>query len=97
MKGYGPQCAEEKHMLYKLTRILNFNGEDVSEPYNPSAQSSRAFALSEGFYSPEIRGDFGAGLLDVHSMDDIELLSDVCMLANHFKAIFLDNIGKDRF
>ncbi|KAL0376442.1 UNVERIFIED_CONTAM: Kinesin-like protein KIN-13A [Sesamum calycinum] len=27
-----------------------------------------AFAPSEGFYSPEFRGDFGAGLLDLHSM-----------------------------
>ncbi|KAL6522841.1 Kinesin-like protein KIN-13A [Orobanche hederae] len=74
--GYGPQSAEEKQRLFKLMRNLNFNGETVSEPYTPSAQSSGAFAPSEGFYSPEFRGDFGAGLLDLHSMDDTELLSD---------------------
>ncbi|XP_051127853.1 kinesin-like protein KIN-13A [Andrographis paniculata] len=76
MQGYGPQSAEEKQRLFKLMRNLNFNGEAVSEPYTPSAQSSGAFAPSDGFYSPEFRGDFGAGLLDLHSMDDTELLSD---------------------
>ncbi|KAL0388793.1 UNVERIFIED_CONTAM: Kinesin-like protein KIN-13A [Sesamum radiatum] len=76
MQGYAPQSAEEKQRLFKLMRNLNFNGETVSEPYTPSAQSSGAFAPSEGFYSPEFRGDFGAGLLDLHSMDDTELLSD---------------------
>lgn len=80
MKGYGPQSAEEKQRLFKLMRNLNFNGDSVSEPYTPTptAQSSGAFAPSDGYYSPEFRGDFGAGLLDLHSMDDTELLSDVC-------------------
>lgn len=77
MKGYGPQSAEEKQRLLKLMRNLNFNGETVAEPYPQIAQSSNAFAPSEGFYSSEFRGDFGAGLLDLHSMDDTELLSEV--------------------
>ncbi|KAG6431184.1 hypothetical protein SASPL_109261 [Salvia splendens] len=78
MQGYGPQSAEEKQRLFKLMRNLNFNGETVSEPYTPTptAQSSGAFTPTEGYYSPEFRGDFGAGLLDLHSMDDTELLSD---------------------
>lgn len=58
-------------------RNLNFNVETGSEPYTPTAQSSTAFSASESFYSPDFRGDFGAGLLDLHSMDDMELLSDV--------------------
>lgn len=80
MKGYGPQSAEEKQRLFKLMRNLNFNGETVSEPYTPTptAQSSGPFTPTEGYYSPDFRGDFGAGLLDLHSMDDTELLSDVC-------------------
>ncbi|XP_056684060.1 kinesin-like protein KIN-13A isoform X2 [Spinacia oleracea] len=53
-------------------RNLNFNGESGSEPYTPTGQSVSA----EGFYSPEFRGDFGAGLLDLHAMDDTELLSE---------------------
>ncbi|XP_073276052.1 kinesin-like protein KIN-13A [Primulina huaijiensis] len=76
MQGYGPQSMEEKQRLFKLMRNLNFNGETVSEPYNPSAQSSGPFAASDGYNSPEFRGDFGAGLLDLHSIDDTELLSD---------------------
>lgn len=77
LKGYGAQSAEEKQRLFKLMRNLNFNGESGSEPYTPTAQTSSGAAVSDGFYSPEFRGDFGAGLLDLHAMDDTELLSEV--------------------
>lgn len=60
-------------------RNLNFNGESTSESYTPTAQTSAAMPSSEGFFSPEFRGDFGAGLLDLHAMDDTELLSEVCL------------------
>ncbi|KAM0962708.1 hypothetical protein ACFX14_021819 [Malus domestica] len=75
MQGYGAQSAEEKQRLLKLMRNLNFNGESGSEPYTPTAQSSGGAAL-DGLYSPEFRGDFGAGLLDLHAMDDTELLTE---------------------
>ncbi|KAM0984929.1 hypothetical protein ACFX13_012474 [Malus domestica] len=75
MQGYGAQSAEEKQRLFKLMRNLNFNGESGSEPYTPTAQSLGG-AASDGLYSPELRGDFGAGLLDLHAMDDTELLSE---------------------
>ncbi|KAK4256614.1 hypothetical protein QN277_006317 [Acacia crassicarpa] len=76
MQGYGAQSAEEKQRLFKLMRNLNFNGESGSEPYSPSAQTFGGVAASDGFSSPEFRGDFGAGLLDLHAMDDTELLSE---------------------
>ncbi|KAL3505728.1 hypothetical protein ACH5RR_031110 [Cinchona calisaya] len=76
MQGYGAQSAEEKQRLFKLMRNLNFNGEPGSEPFTPTAQSLGGFSAADGFYSPEFRGDFGAGLLDLHSMDDTELLSE---------------------
>ncbi|EPS57740.1 hypothetical protein M569_17077, partial [Genlisea aurea] len=76
VQGYGPQSAEEKQRLIKLMRNLNFNGENAYEAYTQNAQSSTAFPPSDGFHSPEFRNDFGAGLLDLHSMDDTELLSD---------------------
>ncbi|WCJ23488.1 P-loop containing nucleoside triphosphate hydrolases superfamily protein [Euphorbia peplus] len=79
MQGYGAQSAEEKQRLFKLMRNLNFNGESGSEPYTPNAQTSAGIAASDGFYSPEFRGDFGAGLLDLHAMDDTELLSEHVM------------------
>lgn len=53
-------------------RNLNLNGES-SESYTPTA----AMPSSEGFFSPDFRGDFGAGLMDLHAMDDTELLSEV--------------------
>ncbi|XP_010269545.1 PREDICTED: kinesin-like protein KIN-13A [Nelumbo nucifera] len=77
MQGYGAQSAEEKQKLFKLLRNINFNGESGSEPYTPPAQSSGT--ATDGFYSPELRGEFGAGLLDLHAMDDTELLSEHVM------------------
>ncbi|XP_060197765.1 kinesin-like protein KIN-13A isoform X1 [Lycium barbarum] len=77
MQGYGEQSMEEKQRLLKLMRNLNFNGESASEPYTPTTQSSGEIGVSEGFYSPDFRGDIGAGLLDLHSMDDTELLSEL--------------------
>ncbi|KAF7036440.1 hypothetical protein CFC21_047105 [Triticum aestivum] len=80
MQGYGPQSIEEKQKLYMLLRSLNFNGESasapISEPYTPTTQSFSGGPPIDGFYSPELRGEFGAGLLDLHAMDDSELLSE---------------------
>lgn len=56
---------------------MNFSGESVSESYTPTALS---MGQQDGSYSPEIRGEFGAGLLDLHAMDDSELLSEVWYL-----------------
>ncbi|MED6144942.1 Kinesin-like protein KIN-13A [Stylosanthes scabra] len=85
MQGYGAQSAEEKQRLFKLMRNLNFNGESGSEPYTPTAQMLGGVALSDGPYSPpDFRGDFGAGLLDLHAMDDTELLSEE-VLAESFE------------
>ncbi|XP_023743709.1 kinesin-like protein KIN-13A [Lactuca sativa] len=76
MQGYGAQSAEEKQRLFKLMRNLNFNGESGSEPFSPTTQGSGGIGASDGFYSPDFRGDFGAGLLDLHAMDDTELLTE---------------------
>lgn len=58
-------------------RNLNFNGESGLELYTSNPQTFGGVAASDGFYSSEFRGDFGAGLLDLHAMDDTELLSEV--------------------
>lgn len=76
MQGYGAQSAEEKQRLFKLMRNLNFNGESGSEPFSPTTQGSGGIGASDAFYSPDFRGDFGAGLLDLHAMDDTELLTE---------------------
>ncbi|KAJ6848623.1 kinesin-like protein KIN-13A [Iris pallida] len=79
MQGYGAQSAEEKQKFFKLLRNLNFNGESGSEAYTPTSQSFGALGAADGFYSPDLRGEFGAGLLDLHSVDDTELLSEHVM------------------
>ncbi|CAI0467456.1 unnamed protein product [Linum tenue] len=93
MQGYGAQSAEEKQRLFKLMRNLNFNGESGSDPYTPTAQASTA-AASDGFYSPDFRGDFGAGLLDLHAMDDTELLSEHVMTEPFDTSPIMPDIGQ---
>ncbi|XVF62580.1 hypothetical protein PTKIN_Ptkin09bG0019800 [Pterospermum kingtungense] len=94
MQGYGAQSAEEKQRLFKLMRNLNINGESGSEPYTPTAQSSGGPAASDGFYSPEFRGDFGAGLLDLHAMDDTELLSEHVISEPFEPSPFMPGVNK---
>ncbi|XP_010551072.1 PREDICTED: kinesin-like protein KIN-13A [Tarenaya hassleriana] len=94
MQGYGAQTAEEKQRLFKLMRNLNFNGESASEPYTPTAQTSAALSSSDGFYSPEFRGDFGAGLLDLHAMDDTELLSEHVISEPFEPSPFMPSVNK---
>ncbi|GMI70303.1 hypothetical protein like AT3G16630 [Hibiscus trionum] len=94
MQGYGAQSAEEKQRLFKLMRNLNFNGDSGLEPYTPTAQSTGGPATSDGFYSPEFRGDFGAGLLDLHAMDDTELLSEHAISEPFEPSPFMPGVNK---
>ncbi|TYI09508.1 hypothetical protein ES332_A09G078100v1 [Gossypium tomentosum] len=95
MQGYGAQSAEEKQRLFKLMRNLNFSGEPGSEPYTPTAQSLGGPGTSDGFYSPEFRGDFGAGLLDLHAMDDTELLSEHVISEPFEPSPFMPSLNKE--
>lgn len=70
-QGYGGQSSEEKQRLFKIFKNLNFNGESSSE-----TQSFGGIGGTDGFYSPDLRGEFGAGLLDLNAMDDTELISE---------------------
>ncbi|KAG1326250.1 kinesin-like protein KIN-13A [Cocos nucifera] len=95
MQGYGAQTVEEKQKLFKLLKNLNFNGESGSEPYTPTAQHMGAAGATDGFYSPELRGEFGAGLLDLHAMDDTELLSEHVMSEPFEPSPFMPTRGLD--
>ncbi|CAA6663444.1 unnamed protein product [Spirodela intermedia] len=74
MQDYGGQSAEERQNLLMLFRNLNFNGEPGLEPYTPS--HGLGGGGSSSVFSSELRGEFGAGLLDLHSIDDTELISE---------------------
>ncbi|TYG50803.1 hypothetical protein ES288_D10G205100v1 [Gossypium darwinii] len=75
-------------------RNLNINGESGLEPYTPTAQNSGGPAASDGFYSPEFRGDLGAGLLDLHAMDDTELLSEHVTSEPFEPSLFIPGVNK---
>lgn len=95
MQGYGAQSAEERQRINKLMRNLNFNGDTGSEPYTPTAQSFSSLPAVDSFYSPDFRGDFGAGLLDLHAMDDTELLSENVMTDPFAPSPFMPSVNKE--
>ncbi|XP_039025063.1 kinesin-like protein KIN-13A [Hibiscus syriacus] len=88
MQGYGAQSAEEKQRLVTLMRNCNFNGGSRSEPCMPTGQRSG------GFFSPDFRGDIGFGLLDLHAMDDTELLSEHVMLEPFRPSLIMPDVNK---
>ena len=68
---HGVQSAEERQ---KFARLMKSIGSGVDDP--PFFGSGRHNGIG-GFSSPELRGEIGGGILDLHSIDDIELLSEV--------------------
>ncbi|KAG1338683.1 kinesin-like protein KIN-13A [Cocos nucifera] len=95
MQGYGSQSAEEKQKLYKLLRSLNFNGEFRSEACSPTTQGLGAPGVIDGLSSPELRGEIGAGLLDLHAVDDTELLFEHVMSEPFELPQFMPSNGLD--
>ncbi|XP_057812879.2 kinesin-like protein KIN-13A [Cryptomeria japonica] len=69
-QGYGAQSLEEKQKVFRMLRSMNMGNENGLDTLTPP------LANTDGFLSPEMRGDFGAGLLDLHAVDDNELLSE---------------------
>ncbi|KAF6148508.1 hypothetical protein GIB67_042467 [Kingdonia uniflora] len=72
------------------------NGEFASAPYNPIGKSSGPMALTDGFYSPELRGEFKAGLLDLHAMDDTEFLSEHVLSESFEPSPFMPILAKSK-
>ncbi|XP_059066863.1 kinesin-like protein KIN-13A [Cryptomeria japonica] len=75
-QGYGGQTMDEKQKLYRMLKNMNLGGDPGSEPATPMPQNSTGLSAMDGFLTPELRGEFGAGLLDLHAMDDSELFNE---------------------
>lgn len=73
---HGAQTTEGKKKLFRHNKSIGNGSEPGSEPLTPPAYRSGRQNGMSGFSSPELRGEFGAGILDLHSIDDIELLSE---------------------
>lgn len=95
MQGYGAQSLDEKQKLFKFFKGMNLGAESGSEPITPTAQSSAGLAATDGFLSPELRGEFGAGLLDLHAMDDTELFTEHAVSEPFETSPFLPMVEKD--
>jgi hypothetical protein len=89
---HGVQNAEERQKLLKLIKSISggtdqsYGGIDPLMP--PSYGSGRSNSVGGGrgggggggLTSPELRGEISGGILDLHSIDDVELLSEVSHL-----------------
>eukprot|EP00250_Pteridium_aquilinum_P009809 c18950_g1_i1 orf=1-1569(-) len=73
---HSTQTVEDKTKLLRLIKSMGNGSELGSEPLTPPAHRSGRQNGVSGFSSPELRGEFGAGILDLHSIDDIELISE---------------------
>ncbi|KAG0587846.1 hypothetical protein KC19_2G195600 [Ceratodon purpureus] len=78
---YGVQSLEDKQKLFRLIKTISSSGADsVSEPSTPPTYSRSASQSGmDGFLSPELRGDFNSGILDLHSIDDTEFFPEIAM------------------
>jgi len=77
---YGVQSLEDKQKLFRLIKTISSGVDSVSEPSTPPAFSRSASQSGmDGFLSPELRGDFNSGILDLHSIDDTEFFPEVIL------------------
>ena len=85
------------HGQLKTNISLNFNGESwpasVSGPYHQLLRILAVGISPDGMYSSEIRGELGAGLLDLHATDYLDFfLMYVQNLSATLSFVFLVNI-----
>ncbi|KAJ7561762.1 hypothetical protein O6H91_03G040300 [Diphasiastrum complanatum] len=73
---YGVQSLEDKQKLFRLIKTIS-SGADTLPDASSAALYSRSGNHSgiDSILSHEFGGDFGAGILDLHAIDDTELLS----------------------
>jgi hypothetical protein len=78
---YGVQSLEDKQKLFRLIKTISSGVDPVSEPSTPTSHMrSASQGGMDGFLSPELRGDFGPGILDLHSIDDTEFFPEVIVI-----------------
>nr|AMS24241.1 kinesin 13a protein [Marsilea vestita] len=70
------QSLDDRQKLFRLIRSISGGVEPSSEPFTPPVYGSSRRNGADGLPSPELRGDLGGGILDLHSIDDTELLSE---------------------
>ncbi|OAY63910.1 Kinesin-13A [Ananas comosus] len=78
--GYGAQIAEGNRLLSSLLTNSNFSTQSGPDAYDASYTTEQDVATEgaiHGSCSPKLTGKLGTGLLDLHAMDDTELLSEV--------------------
>jgi hypothetical protein len=74
---YGVQSLEDKQKLFRLIKTIS-SGAELSEPSTPPGYLRPAHTSGmETLLSSEFRGDLGSGIMDLHSIDDSMLFSEV--------------------
>ncbi|OAY67573.1 Kinesin-13A [Ananas comosus] len=95
-QGYGAQIAEGNHLLSSLLTNSNFSTQSGPDAYDASYTTEQDVATEgaiHGSCSPKLTGKLGTGLLDLHAMDDTELLSENVMAEPFNRSLFAPSRG----
>ena len=68
---------DERKKLFRLIRSISGGLEPSSELLTPARYSSGRRNAVDWLPSSELHGEIGGGILDLHLIDDIELLTEV--------------------
>ncbi|KAH7433838.1 hypothetical protein KP509_07G088400 [Ceratopteris richardii] len=62
--------------MFRMVKSMSGGMEPPTDPFTPPNYGSGRRNGVDGLSSPELRGDIAGGILDLHSIDDVELLSE---------------------
>ncbi|KAH6556064.1 hypothetical protein KP509_1Z207300 [Ceratopteris richardii] len=72
----GIHYAEDKRKIFGSAKSTSTGSIPGIEPLTPPTYMSGSQDVASGLSSPEFRGEFGCGIIDLHSIEDTELLSE---------------------
>ncbi|KAH7288801.1 hypothetical protein KP509_31G043800 [Ceratopteris richardii] len=73
---HGLQNFEDRQKLFRLMKSMGGGMEPGVETFSPLNYGSGRRNGVDGLLSSELHGDIAGGILDLHSIDDVELLSE---------------------
>ncbi|KAH7282063.1 hypothetical protein KP509_35G010400 [Ceratopteris richardii] len=92
----GIHYAEDKRKIFGSAKSTSTGSIPGIEPLTPPTYMSGSQDVASGLSSPEFRGEFGCGIIDLHSIEDTELLSEVCQQF-HLHLFLMFSMGDHAF
>ncbi|KAH7431815.1 hypothetical protein KP509_08G068000 [Ceratopteris richardii] len=73
---HGLQNLEDRQKMFRIVKSMSGGMEPPTDPFTPPNYGSWRRNGVDGLSSLELHGDIAGGILDLHSLDDVELLSE---------------------